>query len=419
MTAAQQSRPRSRVHGLTTLAAALLAVSAFFAAGLAPAAGAASTALCKANEYPCSAANTYVSGITLKAVATDFKIEHNAVTFNCDEATVELKTKASVGDPLNSELTSLSFDNCDVGGAGGAGDCLVEDPGETVLTNPAINQNGKDSATAYPFGAAWTWTCDLGQGFSELEANVDATGMTAGFSGEKFVFHETPIECTGLCDGETYLTAHFAIVSPESVYVEKGTSAGTAGTRLCKVAQDYCVASNVYPSGTTIEASANPITISTSRGDIECPGSLKAKSSAASGNPLHFSITSWGISGSGCAVSGEFAECEVAVTSGATVGGLSWGSGTDGVFAVAGTELNFWLVCGGTDYSTTECQYELWTPPDNGLVDWSLEGGNPAQLDAYAHLNEMGYTDNCPEIGGSTIEADYTVTAPKPLYVTR
>lgn len=109
-----------KILGLAAIAA--MALTAFVGAGTA---SAAKTVLCKANETPCSPANTYAAKTKIVAglkAGTNAKLKTEGgfvnPTVECTTSAVEGETSEIEGEPLKGKITVLSFGGCSAAGFG-------------------------------------------------------------------------------------------------------------------------------------------------------------------------------------------------------------------------------------------------------------------------------------------------------------
>jgi hypothetical protein len=421
----------ARARSLVVLTTLLLAMAAFLSAALAPAAGATTyTALCQVEEAACPNESTYPKGTTVKAVSEDFLIESGTYPYRCGEAVAEFKTKASAGEPLKAEPLAFSLHECTYGGY--AGGCEVR---TSNLSEPLISVDGLDVGTIDTLGAHWKWECftEYYEGFDA--GTFDGTKMIASIGNGGITFNEAILDCEGWCTSQDKLTAHFDVVSPTPLYLAKVTTIAEeegeeegeeteeepSDTRLCEAAETHCAAENTYPSETQIEASVEePLTISTSLGDIECPSStLKASTEAELGDPLPTSIDDWTI-GRECVGSNEEIEfCEVTVTMHRTAAGsLLWTGGGSGTLTVGGGQT-IYVHCEDEFFSNNfSCPFFLVGPGAWGEMFWPVYGGSTGSIYASARLKVDGGGQVCPSDDKSTLEAVYRVSEPTPLYVT-
>lgn len=104
-----------KMFGLAVVAMAV--VMAFVGASSAMASG--STALCKAKELPCSAANLYPSGTVVEGKSTNALLASNIANVLCKKSTTTLKTSEALSATgLKGEITGLSFTECADEGTG-------------------------------------------------------------------------------------------------------------------------------------------------------------------------------------------------------------------------------------------------------------------------------------------------------------
>lgn len=181
-----------------------------------------------------------------------------------------------------------------------------------------------------------------------------------------------------------------------------GAGSASAVT-LCKEAKSPCPEASRYTSGTAITASLKTKTVATltsSLGNVVCTESaVSGKTTATSGSPLPGTISSLSfksctLGSSSCTVTVENLPYAASVDASATVG--------NGTLTTTGQAH---VDCG----SALNCIFKK-------AVALSVTGGNPALVTANTALELIkneGFI--CPS--SATWDAEYEVTAPKPLFV--
>jgi len=203
-----------------------------------------------------------------------------------------------------------------------------------------------------------------------------------------------------------------AAVVAAALMASAGSSTATA-TVLCKTSPAAnegettgtgCPPESTYPAKTTIEAklvSGTKAKLVTSFKTIECSkSSVKGETSAEEAEPL---------TGPEGTLSFEECNCEVKVLKAGTLS-TTWVSGThNGTLRSTGNEST--VTC-STIFGSVHCIYVT----ENTDVG-TLTGGNPAKLKAEAVIPRLTTNGLCSE--ESEWNAEYEVTAPKPLFVSK
>jgi hypothetical protein len=178
--------------------------------------------------------------------------------------------------------------------------------------------------------------------------------------------------------------------------------AGTASaTVLCKNNASTSACSETYGSGQSIEASlSETTTLETTSATVldTCTGgTLKAKTTNAGGASETVKANVETLSWSGCSKTTD------TLKNGSLE--IHWISGTDnGTLTASSSE---WTI--NTIFGT--CTYGFGTSTDLGTVT----GGNPAKVSVNAILTKTAGSGLCP--ADARWKANYTFTAPQPLYV--
>ncbi len=378
---------------------AALAALALMASLGASSASAAETTLCKsaASSPFCPSSERYAAKTALKASTSAATIETSAGNVVC-ESTLEGEISAASGTPQPISISAWPMSGCHLG----AQPC-------TVTTEGA------------PYAASLSWTAsddgDLnvkngGSGAPKLKTKcgyiIDCTftleptlTMEGGNPAAIVASKESVVKEGSICPSTAVFSATYSVSSPNPAYVAKFESP-LPGTQLCKTSvEDPCFESFYY-QGTAIEAEASSVTIATSSGTITCSkGSvIKGKTGASGGSPLPIELSEFSLKGCNWAGIGL---CETATTQ-LKPASVSRTEGTlNGIWKGGAS----WLFkCG----FNVECTFIL--PQSDELT---LTGGNPATLVASEEFLEQS-GNWCPYI--AKFSANYTVTSPKPVYVT-
>jgi len=176
------------------------------------------TQLCKVNQSPCAALNSYPEGTMLEATSENFTIETTPATFTCKTASATVKTTAGMGNPLPVELTSFVLGSCK---ASGVGSCSVKTSLLPPGLQPVIAWESGVNGQLNNLAASWEFTCGSGPFYIwTFEAPAMSTTLKGG-SPATFGFEKAPwVYCKGaLCSGGSYLTAGFTVASPKPLYV--------------------------------------------------------------------------------------------------------------------------------------------------------------------------------------------------------
>jgi hypothetical protein len=354
-----------------------LATLAFATTGSASA-----TVLCKTATDPCSG-GTYGKGTTIEAslkAGTSWRLPAGFATPECEEAAL----KGEVTDPggeesasISGPLTSLSFGECNMT--------------VTVLKkgNFSVSSTSGGNGTLALEGFEITFfngvtSCTYGGSASmSLSGGAMASLKTSGSL--------TKVAGSFLCANPAVWSAEYTVASPEPLYV-----ADSGYPVLCKTASDPCVG-GVYGKGSVIEASLKAGTKSVLKAGFANPEceeeAIKGEVTNAGGK---------GTNVSGAVTSLTFGKCNM------TVAILKKGSfsikstsGGNGTVTLEGFEVTF-------SNGGASCTY-------GGSISASLSGGAMASISTNASVTRLAGGFLCAN--PATWTADFTVTAPEPLYV--
>jgi hypothetical protein len=172
------------------------------------------------------------------------------------------------------------------------------------------------------------------------------------------------------------------------------SSGASAATVLCKSPTGACPEAETYPANTAIKASqtTSKVKLLTNIGiTVECNSTLEGETTAQGGKPLPVKITA--LSFSNC-------NCEVKVLALPSSSAIELTSAPNGAFSFEGSKVL--IEC----FNFFHCVYTY--PPT-----LTFQGGSPATLTA-EKVSVKGTTEFCPT---TTLDAKYSVEAPKPVYV--
>jgi hypothetical protein len=386
-----------RITGLAAIAA--LALTAWLGAGSAVAA---ETTLCKsATNVPfCSVTDRYPASTTFQATASKVTINTSNVSFAC-ASSIEGKTNTQSGKPLGINITSWSLSSCaTLGGT----KCSVEGNNANAPYAGSVTwTSGDDGDLTVKSGGSgapsWLIECSI---FMHCTLAFEPTlGMNGGNPGE-IVAASEPMSTQGgfACPTKVEgFSGVYSVKSPTPAYVTQAVQEATH-FRLCKnkPAGSSCPTNESYPAGTTITAvNSGNLTIETSSLNFACKeASISATTEALGAEPLPIKLNAYSLAGCTMGFSGG-SNCttETTLSSPSSIG-LS-----GGVWFLQTGKIAFKFECG----ASFTCTFE-----STNLMH-KLTGGNPATLNVEQLINPG--SENCP---GGTLKANFTVTAPKPLY---
>jgi hypothetical protein len=382
---------------LVSMGATLLALICCSAIGAASAVATAPK-LCQLNATPCT------SGIP---VGTEMKMGLAAGTVlqkrigetligECSGSSISAKLTAAGSEttPAVAGLSSFTFSACT---------CTfsVISPGSFSIESIPGTMNGQVRWSGFEFVEVCgsEGECRFG---SEVTKGIRLKGGSEG----QLRFEEALIpkkSGTGTFCTNKKWTGTYSISTPKPIYVAGPTSESFPGAGvLCSVGLSSCSGfAKPYPSGTTLTAKLKtgvPLTLEMGFANVKCEGSSmngEIQDPGSSTEPAVAVLSSWTFSGCNCEVK--------APKSGAI--GVDWTSGNNGALTILGLEIA--INCGGK-----ECT--LGSSVKEGIA---LTGGNPATIKATAApIPKKSGIAEC----NSTAKwnAEYEVTAPKPLDVT-
>jgi hypothetical protein len=358
-----------------------VAVVTILAVSAAGAGSASATVLCGANTDPCTS-GTYGKGSVLEASlksGTTWHLPAGFATVNCGETAIkgEVTNGGGEGTNVSGTINTLSFGSCNVTVnvlKKGTFSISSTSGGNGTLTLEGFEVTFSTAGTSCTYGG--TASMSLSGGAMASLKTIGSLSKTAGGF---------------LCASPANWSAEYTVTAPEPLYV-----GNDGGAVLCKVATGC--SNDVYGKGTLIQAAlksgtssalkANFATISceetTLKGEVTNPG--------APGADIAGAVTSF-----------SFGKCGTSTVNVLKKGTFSIDSpsGGNGLLTLEGFEIT--VASGGTS-----CTY-------GGPILASLTGGTMASIST---------TDSVPKItGGITCanpavwSAEYTVTAPEPLYV--
>jgi hypothetical protein len=178
----------------------------------------ASTAICKANELPCSAANTYGSGTQLLAdleSGTTAKLLSSLGTVECSVSHVSGETTSGLGASVTGKITGLTFTSCEREGT--ACEVTVEGlnyPASITFTPGTMNGTLKvEKSRAHVVCGAFI-DCTFG-GTVSLVAKGGAMGLV-----EAKEVKLTLVEGF-ICPSEAKWDANYLVTAPEPLWVSE------------------------------------------------------------------------------------------------------------------------------------------------------------------------------------------------------
>lgn len=394
----------ARTIGLAAVAAMVL--TACFGGGSALAV---ETTLCKSGiESPyCSSENRYPGETLLSGNASDATINSNVTAIKCTSSSVEMKTEAGAGEPLDVGVPTLSFSGCK----------------EQLLGSKcSITQN----ASASPASLSWT---DHGNGQLEDEVGFEVNcntlslhcdyvlGSSLTVSSDlffaEFSADAIPLEKTGLgCPSKSEFSATYPLSSPGPLSVARAQAPPTPVTGFCKALEQYCEPANLYPKGTEFEGTSSNIAVDTNSaiGEITCDeSSLGMKTDAAYGEPLSISNPVFNLSD--CSTGYPFSACSF-VTSGFD-GSLSRIESTpDGLWTGG---MNLLMSCPGLNFP--QCPYA-----SSKSATLTFKGGHPAGFGPKVVVSNLTLTatgtGNCAWIKSLDVSGTFTIPVKDPVFVT-
>jgi len=204
------------VKMLSLAAVAAIAAMAFVGVG---SASAHSTALCKANELPCSAGNTLGSGAAIKAKlvsGTVANLLNSAGNVECKSSAVAGKTTSGLATTVAGEITSLTFTEC----KRGTESCTVTVKNlpykASILVIPGT-MNGEFTVTNPSAEVKCGSFINCTFGFSSV-----TLGATGGNPAKIVASNELlTLESGLICPGESHWDAEYEITEPNPLWVSE------------------------------------------------------------------------------------------------------------------------------------------------------------------------------------------------------
>ncbi len=201
----------ARTLGLAVVAA--LAAMALIGAGTASA-----TTLCKANEDPCSAGNTYASGTNIKmelSSGSKFILSTNEeAVLECSSSTIQANNTAASGSPLPMQITGLTLGLC-------FGACTSFGP-MALPWEASMEGTGGGKATLKVKKATIKLSnCFLGVSCTyageNIEAPVSGNPLQTAFEKEPLA----KVEGSVICPKEVTMSATYSATSPSPLFVSQ------------------------------------------------------------------------------------------------------------------------------------------------------------------------------------------------------
>jgi len=242
-----------------------------------------------------------------------------------------------------------------------------------------------------------------------------------------------PRGVSGYGGSQTPVSSVLEGLSPESTYHYRVVAVNDKGEKsyggdqvfatanysatLCRVAEvnSLCARDNRYPSGTTLEAYSREIDFVFPTVSVSCTSTLKLQSSAATGEPLQLTSTSWAMEH--CEDSSPSASCSPSVQ-GSLSATLYWGTGSP----EEGGDSTGSLTLGGEGNESVRvsCSGSL-------ELNCTYEVGGQFYIESQPGWKETRLASKgfvlrqprgvCPEGGAELIPRETRLLAPQPLYV--
>lgn len=209
------------------LCSCLFAVTAVMLLAAGPASAAGKTVLCKADESPCSTANTYPAGtpftITVNTdwnAETSFSLKGETLSVSCPVSILDLRTTELSGSPLAAKRELFAFERCTR--TGSKESCTVGVTG----ANASFETSG-----------GWGIT-RLGTASESVVLNVKCGSFSCIYSAGSIPFEskggpslETPVDVQNLvftrlsglkanCGSSITMNGHYMLTTDEAVYLE-------------------------------------------------------------------------------------------------------------------------------------------------------------------------------------------------------
>jgi hypothetical protein len=203
-----------KMLGLSMVAA--IAAMAFVGAS---SASAASTALCKANELPCSTANTYGIGTVIAAElesGTKAVLKSSLGNVECTISTVGGTTTTGLASPLKGNIEELTFEGCTLSGESCTAETVVGSlpyPASLSWIEGTMNGTMTVEKAKVHVVCGFIVNCTFGGTVTPLTVKGGAMGLV-----EAKEVKITLIE-GGICPSEAKWTANYLVTSPEPLWV--------------------------------------------------------------------------------------------------------------------------------------------------------------------------------------------------------
>ncbi|HEX5526363.1 MAG TPA: hypothetical protein VFX44_04075 [Solirubrobacterales bacterium] len=346
-----------------------------------------STVLCKTSSNPCPG-GTYGKGTTIEASlksGTKSVLDPPFGTIECSESSIkgEVTNPGGEGALVSGSVSSWSFGKCgsDIVSVLKSGTFTIgsakEGDGTLKLEGFEITAEHVGTHCIY----SGTATFSLKGGEMASLSNPSALQRTGGRSGP-------------FCGSSATWTAEYTVTAPEPLWVEEPS----ISTVLCKAATNPCTG-GTYGKGTTIEASLKSGTKSV----LDPPfGTIECSESSIKGE-----VTNPG--GEGSIVSGTTSSLTFKSCNG-TVSVLKAGAFSiktpkegNGTLTLEGLETT-------VEFVGIHCIY-------SGTSSFTLKGGEMAWIQSPATLSRTGGRSEGFCGASATWTAEYTITAPEPLFV--
>lgn len=372
--------------------AMVIGLMAFLEAGTASA-----TVACESNANTNTCQQSYPAGTAFDIEQTgSAKFESSGTVIEeCAGSTLKGKTEnvGSASETLEILIESLTWNSCTTT--------------FTTLSTGSLEVHwiaGTDNGTLTVQGFEWTrntvfGSCTYGFGASPRDLGTITSGSPATIS-----INVSLLRLSGPCPEATQWTSSYKFVEPDPLYFssESAPEPPKPSGVLCKTNTSTLACPEIYSTGQALEASLKEKTsavLELTGGTVldECTSStLKGKTTntGSSSEAVKASIES--LSWSGCTKTTD------TLKSGSLE--FAWIAGTDNA-TLTGKETE-WTV--NTIFGT--CTYGFGTGTDLGTIT----GGSPATIGVNVVLKEI--KGLCPEEARWT--AEYTFTAPTPLYFT-
>jgi hypothetical protein len=234
---------------------AFLALSALITFGAATATASEGTILCTENEEPCQPLHRYQLPTVLKGQL----VKSNVSTFETNEWTVKCTESSWAGEmtseneTLNGAISSLAFGGC----TSGETKCTVAPTGLPVSMKMKAIEAGNGAMTLTSSSGGETGvSVECGKTIKCTLSGKPELSFTGGKPG-KVEASKDELAGGGLfCPKSGNWSAPYELTAPaENAFLRKGK------TDLCQIKQAVCKPENKYKEGTEVEASASGVTL--------------------------------------------------------------------------------------------------------------------------------------------------------------